>query len=134
MKIRSFTVLALVSAAVALAQENQPPECSVSGSVEDSVSHKPLEAFNVSLNPGNKSTESDSNGNFQLKDVTPGTYHLSAWSPSRLLSRKVVSLTCSQDLSGIRLKIDPMGIIVGKVIDENGEPVTKAEVDLVARD
>jgi len=134
MKIRSFTVLALVSAAVALAQENQPPKCSVSGSVEDSVSHKPLEAFKVLLSPGNKLVVNDARGNFEFKDVSPGTYQLSAWSQQVMSQKKVLSVTCGQDLSGIRLSVDPVGTIVGKVLDENGEPVAKAGVDLIARD
>jgi hypothetical protein len=93
-----------------------------------------MEAFNVTLNPGQKSVVSDAKGNFQFKDIDPGTYHVVARLQFLASSEKVVSLTCSQDLTGIRLKVDPMGIIVGTVMDENGEPVVNAEVDLVARD
>src|ERR1035438_9598429 len=134
MKTRLFCILALVCIAAARAQDNQTPKCSLSGSVEDSLSHQPMEAFNVTMNPSQKSVVSDAKGNFQFKDIDPGTYHLVARLQFLASSEKIVSLTCSQDLSGIRLKVDPMGIIVGTVMDENGGPVVNAEVDLVARD
>jgi hypothetical protein len=136
MRTLSLCVLALLCGATARAQENQtPPKCSLSGSVEDSVSQQPLDAFTVILSPGQKSATTDAKGNFQFKDVDPGTYHLDAFAAEMGASnRKVVSLTCGQDLSGVRLKADLMGSIVGRVLDENGEPVVNAQVDLVSRD
>jgi hypothetical protein len=135
MKAHSFCIFAAVCIASASAQENQaPPKCSISGSVEDSVSHQPIEAFDVTLNPGQKSVVSDAKGNFEFKDIDPGTYRVVARLQFQASSQKIVSLTCNQDLSGIRLKVDPMSTIVGTVLDENGEPVMNAEVDLVAGD
>ena len=135
MTTRSFCILAAVWIASASAQENQaPPKCSLSGSVEDSVSHQPLDGFNVTLNPGQKAVVSDAKGNFEFKDIDPGTYRVAAWLQLQASSQKFVSLTCSQDLSGIRLQVDPVSTIVGTVMDENGEPVMGAEVDLVAGD
>lgn len=133
MKLR-LVALALVCCAALEAQDNPPPKCSISGSVEDSVSHQPLEAYTVRLGPGNHSVETDSKGNFQFKDLDPATYRLSARLQFAASPEKIVSVTSGQDLSGIRLKVEPMGTVVGTVTDENGEPVQKADVSLVARD
>jgi hypothetical protein len=116
------------------AQDNPPPKCSISGSVEDSVSHQPLEAYTVRLSPGNHSAETDSKGNFRFKDLDPASYRLSARLQFAASPEKIVSVTSGQDLSGIRLKVEPMGTVLGTVTDENGEPVQKADVSLVARD
>jgi hypothetical protein len=135
MTARLLSILAAVSIASASAQENQtPPKCSISGSVEDSVSHQPMDGFDVMLNPGQKSVVSDAKGNFEFKDIDPGTYRVVARLQFQVSSQKSVSLTCGQDLTGTRLQVDPMSTIVGTVLDENGEPVMGAEVDLVAGD
>jgi hypothetical protein len=135
MTMRSLCILAAICIASARAQENQtPPKCAVSGSVEDSVSHQLLDGFDVTLNPGQKSVVSDAKGMFEFKDIDPGTYRVVARLEFQASSQKVVSLTCNQDLTGIRLQVDPVSTIVGTVMDENGEPVMGAEVDLAAGD
>ncbi len=117
------------------AQESQtPPKCSLSGSVEDSVSQQPVEGVMVVVGPGSKSATTDAKGAFQFKDIDPGAHTLRAFSESHRFTGKIVSLTCNQDLSGVRLKMDPMSTLAGKVLDENGEPVAGAQVDLVSRD
>jgi hypothetical protein len=131
---RRFFALALVCLAALQAQDNPPPKCSISGTVEDSVSHQPLEGFRVSLGPGHHSAVTDPKGNFEFKDLDPGTYRFSARLQFAASPEKVVSVTSGQDLSGIRLKVEPLGTIVGTVTDENGEPLQKADVSLVARD
>jgi hypothetical protein len=131
MRTLSLCLLAVLCGA----QESQtPPKCSLSGSVEDSVSQQPLEGITVVLGSGSKSATTDAKGNFQFKEMDPGTYHLSAFAEMEKSNRKTVSLTCNQDLTGVRLKMDPTGTIVGRVLDENGEPLANAQVDLVSRD
>jgi hypothetical protein len=135
MRTRSVCLLTLFCAAAVRAQENQtPPKCSLSGNVEDSVSQQPLEGITVAVGPGGKSATTDAKGKFQFKEMNPGTYRLYAFAETKNSNRKTVSLTCNQDFTGVRLKMDPMSTIAGRVLDENGEPVVNAEVDLVSRD
>ena len=86
------------------------------------------------VGPGGKSATTDAKGKFQFKEIEPGTYRLYAFAETQSSNRKTVSLTCNQDFTGVRLKMDPMSTMVGRVLDENGEPVVNAQVDLVSRD
>ena len=129
-----LSVLALICFGPLRGQDNPPPKCSISGTVEDSATHQPLEGFTVRLRSGQQSVVSDPKGNFQFKDLDPGTYRVWAMHEYVLTPEKVVSVTSGQDLSGIRLKAEAMGTVVGTVTDENGGPVQKADVSLVARD
>jgi hypothetical protein len=135
MNLRRFSLLAFVCAIAPHAQENPPPpKASISGTVEDSVSHQCLDGYQVILRPGRHSAIADAKGGFEFKDLDPGTYRLRAWKQRNGSPEKLVSVNNGQKVSGVTLKVDPFGIISGTVADENGEPVAHAEVYLVARD
>lgn len=83
-----------------------------------------------------RSDNTDENGEFRFRALSGGRYELKVrlWhdpsSKSRL--KKEINVTAGQDYSGLNLEIDPGRKInfSGRVVDGEGQPVSKAEVKL----
>jgi protocatechuate 3,4-dioxygenase beta subunit len=81
---------------------------------------------------------SDANGRFQLKNLEPGRYHLSATRNGYARqeygqrathgSGTILTLTAGQHLKDVSFRLTPAAVIAGHVYDEDGEPVAEAEV------
>jgi hypothetical protein len=87
---------------------------------------------------GNLHAITDALGYFAFKDVEPGSYHLSA---SRLgfMSTKYggrsfeepntsLSLTPGQRLRDIKIELAPQGVIAGRIVTEDGDPLPNTVV------
>jgi protocatechuate 3,4-dioxygenase beta subunit len=148
MKIR----LSLLFLAAALfAQNPTKPEhlCSVEGQIADAASGAPvkkgdivLQRVDLNTNTGtqqtNYSTITDAGGRFAMKDIEPGKYRLSAngngfvqamygaRGPNR--PGTTISLEAGQHLKEVNLKLTPHGVITGRVVDEDGDPVVRGSV------
>ncbi|HUS05833.1 MAG TPA: carboxypeptidase-like regulatory domain-containing protein, partial [Bryobacteraceae bacterium] len=78
-----------------------------------------------------------------IADVEPGTYYLSAQRAgyvrqeygARRSSRQgtALALTEGQEMKGLLIKLTPQGVITGKVLDEDAEPVTRASVQALSQ-
>lgn len=85
-----------------------------------------------------KSATTDADGNFVLKDLQPGRYTLAAKhngyadqpyghrTPSG--PGTVITLLNGQQLKDILFRLVPAGVIAGRVVDEEGEPMYHAQV------
>lgn len=83
----------------------------------------------------------DASGTFAFDNVPPGTYNLSVQRNgyvrheygSRPGSRGSAGITVSdgQQLSGVSVKMVPHGVIAGRVLDEDGDPVLQASVQVL---
>jgi protocatechuate 3,4-dioxygenase beta subunit len=81
---------------------------------------------------------SGTDGNFVFDDVPPGRYVLSVDKPGYLAaqygSRTIgllgnqLDLRAGMDLKDLVLKMTPQGVITGKVLDQDGDPVTTANL------
>lgn len=79
------------------------------------------------------SAVSDAEGNFVFENVEPGTYMLLAdrtgfvqqmyGSRSQPYSGMPITLTAGQQMRALEFKLTPQGVIAGKVVDEEGEPL-----------
>jgi protocatechuate 3,4-dioxygenase beta subunit len=69
-------------------------------------------------------------GTFELKGLLPGTYLLQIMSPGHPEPREPVKVTVppGRSVDGLRLVLDRAGTIRGTVADEDGHPVSGAEV------
>ena len=109
----------------------------VSGVVKDKVTGQPLAHYTVSTNPGNKELTSttDSSGRYRLSGLAPGSYRFTARDSQRAgndFTREVV--LSGSGLDNIDFLVLQDGMITGKVVDENKEPVPGVTVRLVSRE
>ena len=153
MPIFRVLCLLLVGALLAGGQEPNPAApksnekaselCSVEGAVVKSTTGEGIKRVMVQLSPlegGQQaySTYTESNGHFIIRDITPGRYAINAWGEGYRLQvsqkdkgNRFLDLTPGKNVTGIALRLVPPGVITGTVYDEDGEPVTSAQVHAI---
>jgi protocatechuate 3,4-dioxygenase beta subunit len=108
---------------------------SVEGVVINSVTGEPVKKAVVTLgetNPTAVMTNAD--GHFHFDNVTPGTYLIAAqrdgFHPPAVLRLPRLSITVAPErhVQDIAIKLMPLGIIRGHVLDEDGDPIVRAQV------
>ena len=154
MIIASLAFLALAAAQVgggAPQQPQQPEEnvkpedrCTVEGQVLNLATGEPLKKAHVSLGPSGKyngiswGAVTDAAGKFVIEEVNPGKYRLTADRNGFVRNAygaktpeqpgTEITLDKGQKLPGIVFKLVPQGVISGKVVDEDGEPLGGARI------
>jgi hypothetical protein len=127
-----------------------PPEvkpedkCSLEGSVVNAVTGEPLKKARLSLRPiGVRNgipygATTDGAGHFLIDDVDPGQYNFSA-SRNAFVTQQysaqgssrqgtTLTLTNGQKLKELAFKLTPQGVIGGRILDEDGEPMANVMV------
>jgi hypothetical protein len=134
------------------AQPIKPEDlCTISGLVVNAASGEPLRRASILLMraeptagengpPLTYSGLSNSSGQFVMKDIEPGKYRLTAnrngyvpliyGARSQGRGGTTLSLTRQQRLTDVTLKLTPHAVIVGRILDEEGEPVPNARIML----
>ncbi len=89
-------------------------------------------------NFANYAAPTDGGGKFVFEDVTPGTYILSAertgylrryyGARSTTAGATQIKLDGGQGMKDVVIKLTPQGMIFGKVVDEDGDPISGASV------
>ena len=148
MKLMLRTILLTLLCHGLLAQSPQPPDPStlarVEGRVTNSVTGETLRKAEVQLHGGaggEYSATSDGSGHFVIDQVAPGSYNLTAqhqnFAPQNYgatrsgLPGTRITLTAGQKLSSLELKLIPFGVISGKVVDQDGDPVTGVPITVM---
>lgn len=146
--MRYYTCLLYCACAfgqVSNAPQSLPPnkkpdaKCSIEGVVRNSVTGEPVKRARVLLTAGSGSsstqfgTTTDASGHYLINEVDSGSYQLGAfrdgYSPQRLKDTRRFTLEAGQDLKEVDLKIVPVSVISGRILDEDGEPVNNAKVE-----
>jgi protocatechuate 3,4-dioxygenase beta subunit len=137
--------------APAAPQQYKPEElCTIAGIVRNAVTGEPLKKAEVMLmrvDPRNPQpparTATNAEGRFAMKAIEPGQYRLSvtrngfvrteygARRPGSFMSGTTLSLSKGQTLDTIEFRLSPHSVITGRVLDEDGDPVMGASVQLV---
>jgi hypothetical protein len=117
--------------------------CRVEGVVVKSTTGEGIKGAQVQLSPIGVAQQgyfgfTEKNGSFIIRDIAPGRYTINAWSSGYTLPPSgkgkgktqvgVLDLAPGKTASGIALRLLPPGVITGTVYDEDGEPVTSAQV------
>ena len=133
-----------IAAAVLLAQEPVPPRLSVAGMVI-STAGDPVRKATVILRAQDENgisytVNSDANGRFLIDDVQPGAYSVSAdrqgfesdtdGAPGA--PRPSLKVEAGQSVTDVKIKLMPLGVITGRVLDDDGDPVRGAQVQAMA--
>ena len=131
-----------------LAQSQPPPDLStlarLEGRVVNSVTGEPLRKAEVQLHGGaggSYTATSDGSGHFVIDQVAPGSYNLTAqhqnfavqnYGTTRSgLPGTKLTLSAGQKLSSLEIKLTPFGVISGKVVDQDGDPMVRVLVNVM---
>ena len=122
----------------------------IEGQVFSQATGAPLKKANVRLfgsrsqqgvMPTNAAKETDDQGRFSFTNLPPGRYQLSATRQGFLNgsygARKFsgngtpINLGQDQQMRDLTIKLSPQSVIVGKVLDEDGEPMSNVQVRIL---
>jgi len=124
--------------------EKQPATCSVTGQVVTAAEGAPLKSSRVALiqqdassHPRAFSATTDSDGRFEIKKVTPERYsffathagYISQQYQSRGMNGgTALTLVPGQEVDGALFRLVRGAVIIGRIVDESGEPMAKIGV------
>jgi len=134
--------VSLILASIALAQSDQTG--SISGVVTDSVTRIPVKKAIVSVslagnsggrNSAPKGAMTDESGAFTVSDLPAGRYRLSFQHQNYPQARfggviKSVEVKAGESTSPIAVELVPGSSVSGRVVDEDGDPVTNCSVQV----
>ena len=129
-----YILLAAVISVASLAAQPDPGVGSVIGHVFNSLTSAPLRKATVRLTAHQDSislsADTDAEGRFEFTALPPGTYRVSAsrdgFDPGS--PGTVVSLGPDSHVTDATIRLKPLSIISGHVVDEDGEPADHAQV------
>jgi hypothetical protein len=116
---------------------------SISGTVREAGTGSPMPEADIFVGAGPSRPENlhaDGQGRYTIRDLKTGDYrvwamaHVSGPPGPRPTASRPVSLGAGQELTSIDIRLAAPGKISGKVVDDNGEPVSGVSVFLVARE
>jgi hypothetical protein len=118
--------------------------CVVDGRVVSEATGEPVRKAAVRLTPagggrGGRAygAMSDASGRFSIPNVAPGRYRLSVgrggfaegqYDETGGRSRSAITLETARKLTGLALRLTPLGAISGRVVDEYGDAVARVQV------
>jgi hypothetical protein len=125
--------------------------CALSGQVLNAVTGEPLRRASIVLmradvTPGEAglpltySTSSNANGQFSMKDIEPGKYRLNVTrngfvqfvygARSAMRPGTTLTLIRHQRMTDMSLKLTPHAVITGRILDDEGEPLSNVRIML----
>lgn len=138
------TILLLASAVPALSQtpSPQPAKCRIEGTVVNALGGQLLPRALVVLHNLKKRGDAvlgraDDNAHFVFDGLDPGSYQVSAgkegyFSDDRKASASpVVDLAAGAEASDLVVRLLPLGVISGRIVDETNDPVRGVELRLL---
>lgn len=139
--MRLFLLGLLLSASVAVAQSTDVPKnARLEGRVL-STTGEPIKSATLLLagrapQPGQPATtysqSSDNDGRFVFEALPPGTYLVVARKDGFSINTSApiapITLSSAQVMKDLIIKLIPLGVITGRVTDQDGDPVTSAQV------
>lgn len=155
-----FAILLIGSTLVVAAQTAQTPpapplaqttdekakqQAKVQGQVLNQVTGEPVRKANLTLRPEGGGTNlkavSDNEGKFSIENIDPGRYTLAAerqgFVNQNYGARRptgpgtTLELKNSQAMKDLAFKLTPQGVIAGRVLDDEGEPVAGVSVQVL---
>jgi protocatechuate 3,4-dioxygenase beta subunit len=137
---------------LALAAQTKPVDpCSIGGQVSNAATGEPLRRAlvylrRIELSPAvtnlqaSYSATTDAAGQFAIEGIAPGQYRLAAERTGFIATQygsrgpgqpgTLLTLEPGPKSSGLDIRLTPNGVIAGRVLDEEGDPVSNATVQV----
>lgn len=128
-------------------QQAKPPKATLTGKVSAADTAQPLKkAFLVLRQIGERRPQTfgattDENGNFRFKEVDPGRYNMTVTRNGyvrQIYGQKgpntpgtVLEVAAGQELKDLNVRLIQGGVITGRILDEDGEPLVRVGVNLL---
>ncbi|MGA2195657.1 MAG: carboxypeptidase regulatory-like domain-containing protein [Bryobacteraceae bacterium] len=121
-----------------------PPQdlCTIEGQVFDASTGQPLRKATISINGVHSyGATTDAAGRFSVSGIEPGQYRLNA-SHTGFLSLQFnarrpdgpgtqLELGRGQKMTGVDFRLTPHGVIAGRMLDEDGDPLQSVQIMLL---
>lgn len=110
-----------------------PKPGSLSGTVANSVTGAPVRKAHVTLQsgPDTFTTTTGADGTFSVAELKPNNYFVrveaAGFQPSG--QNEPIHVAEDQHVDNLAIKLTPLGVITGRVLDENGEPLARMTVE-----
>lgn len=131
--------------APAVKPEVKPEDkCTIEGSVVNVVTGEAVKKVNILLrqlgnaNSTAHSAVTDAAGRFKIDDIDPGRYNMMASRTGYVMQQygakgpgrpgTNLTLAAGQSIKDVAFKLTPQGVITGRVVDEDGDPLAHAMV------
>lgn len=122
-----------------MATLNVPPQaasfdCAIDGSVVNALTGEPIVRARVNLQgPSPASTTTDTSGKWILSKVACAAAPLIAARPGFLIQNKPTgALVAGSPVHDVKIELMPQSVIYGKVVDDQGDPLTPVQLHLLA--
>jgi protocatechuate 3,4-dioxygenase beta subunit len=134
--MRHFWALGLFLAMAAWAADKLPrASCSVSGSVLNAGNSEPLKKVQLTLtntsSEGSYAAITDDAGTFCLVAAEAGTYELVIQKRGFVQTGQTLTLSAGQTSTGNIVRLAPQGVITGRVMDREGDPIPGVTVQAI---
>ena len=110
-----------------------PKPGSVSGTVTNAATGGPVRKAHITLraNEQTYTATSDAEGHFTVAGVAPGILQAQVECPGfqAIYSREPIRVAEDQQVTDVALTLIPNGVITGRVLDENGDPMPQIPVE-----
>lgn len=131
--MRTLAALLFISF-VAFAQPTDTKNCSVDGSVVNSVSGAPVLRAHISVAGTSDSVlaDSDTGGKWRIEHIECGRVTLAANRTGFLrLQQSNLLLAANTPLHDVKLELAPQAVLAGRILDDQGDPILGAQVSLM---
>jgi len=139
----SIALSGLVFAATSPSQTDAPKEAqkqSIQGKVVEAKSGQPIRKVNVEVfggtgqSNGRHSATTSADGTFAIEDMMPGRYTVTLEHPGFVQAvasggQGTFTLQPGQSLSGLVFRMQSAGVISGKIVDADGDPMAGVSVN-----
>jgi hypothetical protein len=141
--LRSSIALAFLATAFLAMAQGEKKSSAVEGVVLNAVANQPLARAHVTLRTSVNGTVrrygaiSDEKGRFSIRPIEPGTYETAVellgflFAPRRAGDNGHVEIAAGASSTGLELKMVPQGVIAGRVLDADGNPMDHVAVAAV---
>lgn len=122
---------------VAFGQAPQPAasDCAVDGVIVNSLTGEPIPRARITLNPGRVSSTAaaDSSGKWSFSNVVCGKAPLTVTRPGFVQkTSRPLTLLSGSPVHDVKIELTPQSVFVGRVLDDQGDPVMGAKIAALA--